>query len=228
MRILVVEDEKTLADNLKTGLTDEKFAVDIIRNGREAYEMAVTEEYDAIILDIMLPEMDGITICEKLRAKNINTPIIMLTAKDALDDKLTGFKFGADDYLVKPFSFEELLARIRSLIRRSTVKESVLKIDDLELNPSAHIVTRKGKEIGLTGKEYALLEYFMHHPNQILTREQILNHVWDYSYDSMSNIIEVLVRRLRNKIDRDFPESMQLFSTIRGLGYRLGINNEKI
>ena len=228
MRILVVEDEKTLADNLKTGLTDEKFAVDIIRNGREAYEMAVTEEYDAIILDIMLPEMDGVTICEKLRAKNINTPIIMLTAKDALDDKLTGFKFGADDYLVKPFSFEELLARIRSLIRRSTVKESVLKIDDLELNPSAHIVTRKGKEIGLTGKEYALLEYFMHHPNQILTREQILNHVWDYSYDSMSNIIEVLVRRLRNKIDRDFPESMQLFSTIRGLGYRLGINNEKI
>ena len=228
MRILVVEDEKTLADNLKTGLTDEKFAVDIIRNGREAYEMAVTEEYDAIILDIMLPEMDGITICEKLRAKNINTPIIMLTAKDALDDKLTGFKFGADDYLVKPFSFEELLARIRSLIRRSTVKESVLKIDDLELNPSAHIVTRKGKEISLTGKEYALLEYFMHHPNQILTREQILNHVWDYSYDSMSNIIEVLVRRLRNKIDRDFPESMQLFSTIRGLGYRLGINNEKI
>ncbi len=228
MRILVVEDEKTLAESLKTGLTDEKFAVDVINDGKEGYELAATEEYDTIILDIMLPGMDGVTICGKLRAEDIHTPIIMLTAKDALDDKLTGFMYGADDYLVKPFSFEELLARIRALIRRSTVKESVLKIDNLLLNPSAHIVTRKGKEISLTGKEYALLEYFMHHPNQILTREQILNHVWDYSYDSMSNIIEVLIRRLRNKIDRDFPEDKKLFTTVRGLGYRLGTQDEKI
>ena len=228
MRILVIEDEKTLAENLKTGLIDESYAVDTIGNGREGYEIASTEEYDAIILDVMLPEMDGFTICEKLRSENVHTPILMLTARDALDDRLQGFKQGTDDYLVKPFSFEELLARLRALIRRATVKETILRVDNLELDPSSHIVKRSGKEISLTGKEYSLLEYFMHHPNQILTREQILSHVWDYSYDSMSNIIEVLIRRLRNKIDRDFPKEKQLFSTVRGLGYRLGTNDEKI
>ncbi len=227
MRILLIEDEKMLADNLKTGLIDENFAVDTVANGREGYEIAATENYDAIILDIMLPEMDGITICEKLRDEKVLTPILMLTAKDTLDDKISGFKHGADDYLVKPFSFEELLARIRALIRRSTIKGTKLSVDNLELDPESHIVKRHGREISLTGKEYSLLEYFMHYPNQILTREQILNHVWDYSYDSMSNIIEVLIRRLRNKIDRDFPDERPLFSTVRGLGYRLGVQNEK-
>lgn len=223
MRLLLVEDEKILAENIRTGLRDEKFAVDVLANGKEAYEQAATEEYDLIILDIMLPGMDGISVCKNLRDDNIYTPILMLTAKDAIEDKIHGLNSGADDYLVKPFSFEELLARTRALIRRSTVKEPILKVDNLELNPSTHVVTRKGKEITLTGKEYSLLEYFMHHPNQILTREQILNHVWDYSYDSLSNIIEVLIRRLRNKIDKAFPKEKQLFSTIRGLGYRLGV-----
>lgn len=222
MRILIVEDEKALAENLKTGFLDEKFAVDVIGNGRQAFEQAVTEEYDAIILDINLPEMDGIEVCKKLREENIKTPILILTARDALDDKVSSLNYGADDYMVKPFSFEELLARIKALIRRSSDTGPILKVDNLELNPSTHIVQRKNKEINLTGKEYALLEYFMHHPNQILTREQILNHVWDYSYDSLSNIIEVLIRRLRNKIDKDFPNEKQLFTTVRGLGYRLG------
>lgn len=221
MRILVVEDEKMLAENIKTGLEDENFAVDIAFNGLDAYDLAAGEEYDVIILDIMLPGMDGITLCKKLRAEKIYTPILMLTAKDAVEDKVTGLDDGADDYMIKPFSFEELLARIRSLMRRSTTKDTILKVDSLELNPSSHIVKRNGKELSLTGKEYSLLEYFMRYPNQVLTREQILSHVWDYSYDSMSNIIDVLIRRLRNKIDRDFPDEKPLFKTVRGLGYKL-------
>jgi DNA-binding response OmpR family regulator len=221
MRILVVEDEKMLTENIKTGLEDENFAVDVAFNGLDAYDLAVGEDYDVIILDIMLPGMDGITLCKKLRAEKNYTPILMLTAKDAVEDKVTGLDDGADDYMVKPFSFEELLARIRSLMRRSTTKDTILKVDSLELNPSSHIVRRNGKELNLTGKEYSLLEYFMRYPNQVLTREQILSHVWDYSYGSMSNIIDVLIRRLRNKIDRDFPDEKSLFKTVRGLGYKL-------
>lgn len=222
MRILLVEDDTTLAQNIKKGLTEEDYAVDLIQDGKQAYEQAVSEAYDLIILDIMLPGLNGIDICRGLRQEKIFTPIIILTAKSSTEDKITGLDSGADDYIAKPFSFEELLSRIRSLIRRSTIKETILKVGSLELNPSTHIVKRKGKEIILTGKEYSLLEYFMHHPNQILTREQILSHVWDYSYESMSNIVEVLIRRLRNKIDKDFPGEKRLFSTIRGLGYRLG------
>jgi DNA-binding response OmpR family regulator len=221
MRILVVEDEKMLAENIKTGLEDENFAVDVAFNGLDAYDLAAGEEYDVIILDIMLPGMDGITLCRKLRAEKNYTPILVLTAKDTVEDIVIGLDDGADDYMVKPFSFEELLARIRSLMRRSTTKDTILKADSLELNPSSHIVKRNGKELSLTGKEYSLLEYFMRYPNQVLTREQILSHVWDYSYDSMSNIIDVLIRRLRNKIDKDFPDEKPLFRTVRGLGYKL-------
>lgn len=222
MRILLVEDENTLAQNIKKGLLEENYAVDLISNGRQAFEQASTEDYDLIILDVMLPEMNGIEISKNLRKEKIFIPIIMLTAKSSIEDKVVGLDSGADDYMTKPFSFEELLSRIRSVIRRSNTKDTLLKVGSLELNPSTHIVKRRGKEVSLTGKEYALLEYFMHHPGQILTREQILSHVWDYSYDSMSNIIEVLIRRLRNKIDKEYPEEKQLFSTIRGLGYRLG------
>jgi DNA-binding response OmpR family regulator len=206
MRILLIEDEKMLADNLKLGLIEESFAVDVFYNGRQGYEQAATEEYDAIILDLMLPEMDGVAITKQLRKEKIHTPILMLTARDTTENKIEGLNSGADDYVVKPFSFEELLARIRSLIRRSTIKEPILKVDTLELNTNSHIVTRHGEKINVTAKEYALLEYFMHHPNQILTREQINNHVWDYSQDLTSNIIDVLVKRLRNKIDKAFPK----------------------
>ena len=222
MRILVVEDEKLLAESLKIGLVDEHFAVDLFNDGKQAYEQASTEEYDVILLDIMLPGMDGVSICKKLREEKNYTPIIMLTAKDTVDDKVIGLDAGADDYLVKPFSFEELLARIRSIVRRTTVKDTLLQVDTLTLNPTTHIASRNGQEIDLTGKEYALLEYFMLHPGHVLTREQILSHVWDYSYDSMSNIIEVLMKRLREKIDKAFPKEKILFSTIRGLGYKLG------
>lgn len=222
MRILVVEDEELLGESLKTGLEDEHFAVDLLRDGEDAYAQAATEEYDVILLDIMLPRMDGITLCKELREEKNYTPIIMLTAKDTVDDKVVGLDSGADDYLIKPFSFEELLARIRSVVRRTTTKEPVLSVDTLTLNPVTHVVTRSGKEVELTGKEYALLEYFMHHPGHVLTREQILSHVWDYSTDLMSNIIEVLMRRLRQKIDKANPQEKPLFTTIRGLGYKLG------
>jgi DNA-binding response OmpR family regulator len=222
MRLLIVEDEKNIANNLKKGLAEEGFAVDVRYDGEEGYDLAATEEYDTIILDLMLPKMDGFTICQKLRKDKIFTPVIMLTAKDTIEDKINGLDIGADDYLTKPFSFEELLARIRSVIRRTNTKQPVLQVNNLVLNPATHVVKRGTKEIELTGKEYALLEYFMNHPAQICSKEQIINHVWDYSYDSFSNIIEVLVKRLREKIDKAFPKEKQLFTTIRGLGYKLG------
>ncbi len=221
MRILIIEDDINIAENIKTGLLDEHFAVDVAHDGQDGYEMAEENPYDGIILDLMLPNLSGQEICAKLRTKKIQTPILMLTARDTLDDIVTGLDLGADDYMVKPFSFEELLARIRSLIRRSKGNTPVLQVDNLELNPNSHLVKRAGQEIRLTGKEYALLEYLMRHANQILSKEQILNHVWDYSYDSLSNIIEVLIRRLRNKIDRSFPGEKPLFQTIRGIGYRI-------
>lgn len=227
MRVLIIEDEKMLADSMKRGLMDEHYAIDLFYNGKDGYEQALSEEYDLILLDIMLPDMDGVSLCRELRAKKIYTPILMLTAKDTIEDKIIGLDSGADDYMVKPFSFEELLARMRSLLRRSTVKSPTLQIDSLSLDPSTHLVKRNGISIDLTGKEYALLEYFMHHPGHILTREQIIAHVWDYSEDLMSNIIDVLIKRLREKIDKAFPDQKPLFTTIRGLGYKLEDGNEK-
>jgi two-component system, OmpR family, response regulator len=222
VRILIVEDEKTIGISVKRGLEEEGFAVDLAVDGEDGFFMASTEDYDLIVLDLMLPKMNGMDICRKLRSRRNFTPILMLTARETLRDKVEGLDAGADDYLVKPFLFEELLARIRSLIRRSNVKEPLLKLDNLELNPATHIVTRKGQELNLTGKEYALLEYFMNHPRQVLSKEQILSHVWDYSYDSMSNTLEVLMKRLREKVDKAFPKDKKLFSTLRGLGYKLG------
>jgi len=221
MRLLVVEDEFALAHTIKTGLEDEKFAVDVVHNGKEAYEQASVEEYDVIILDRMLPEMDGIAICKNLRAEKVFTPILMLTARGSADEKVEGLDAGADDYLAKPFSFNELLARIRSLIRRATTNETTLQVNSLVIDPKTHVVKRAGQEITLTAKEYQLLEFFMRHPNQIVTREQITNHVWDYSHDTMSNTIEVLVKRLREKIDKAFPTEKPLFHTIRGMGYKV-------
>ncbi|HSD98575.1 MAG TPA: response regulator transcription factor [Patescibacteria group bacterium] len=221
MRILIVEDEKTLADSIKIGLVDEHFAVDVCYNGTLGYEQAMFEDYDVIILDIMLPGMSGITLCRTLREEKNNTPILMLTAKDTVSDTVAGLDSGADDYLIKPFSFEELLARIRALIRRNGKKSPVLAVDSITLDPATHIVTRKGKEIILTSKEYALLEYFMRNPGSILTREQIISHVWDYSENLLSNIVDVLVKRLREKIDKAFPKEKPVFMTIRGIGYKI-------
>lgn len=221
MRILIIEDEKTLADSIKIGLVDEHFAVDVFYDGKTGYEQAVGEDYDVIILDIMLPGMDGLTICKTLREENCSTPILMLTAKDMVEDRVAGLDRGADDYLIKPFAFDELLARIRALVRRNGSRKPLLTVGSLELNPSSHIVKRKGREIQLTSKEYALLEYCMRNKNHILTREQIISHVWDYSENLSSNIIDVLIKRLREKIDKAFPKEKKLFITARGLGYKL-------
>ncbi len=221
MRILVVEDEHALAHTIKIGLEDEKFTVDVLYSGKEALEIASIEEYDVIILDRMLPEMDGLAICKALRGKKVFTPIIMLTARGSADEKVEGLDAGADDYLAKPFSFNELLARMRSLIRRTTTHETTLQVDSLVVNPKTHVVQRQGIDIVLTAKEYALLEFLMRHPYQIVTREQITSHVWNYEHESMSNTIEVLMKRLRKKIDKTFPKYKQLFVTVRGMGYKI-------
>jgi DNA-binding response OmpR family regulator len=222
MRILIIEDQKTIADSLKIGLQHEGFSVDVSYDGLEGYDLASVEEYDVIILDLMLPGLDGMTICKKIRSQGKKTPILMLTAKDALQDKVTGLNSGADDYLNKPFAFDELLARTRSLIRRSHNQNPTLKINSLILDTTGHTVTRLGKELELTAKEYALLEYMMLNQNQVLTRDRILSHVWDYSYEGLSNTVDVMIKRLREKIDKAFPNEKPLISTQRGLGYRIG------
>ena len=220
MRILIVEDDKKVGAFLQKGLREEHYAVDICRDGQEALYCAQVNTYDVIILDIMLPGMDGFTICSKLRQSSILTPIIMLTAKDSLEDKITGLSDGADDYLTKPFSFEELLARIRALLRRNQdYKTSVLKVGDLELDPWWRKVTRSGRDIVLTGKEYALLEYLMRNRGRIVTQSMIIEHVWDMNYEGTSNIVNVYINHLRKKIDNGFEE--KLIQTIRGHGYRI-------
>lgn len=220
MRILVIEDEKKVASFIQRGLKEEKYAVDVVFNGDDALYLADINTYDLIILDIMLPGKDGIFVCKELRKKKHMIPILMVTARDAVDDKVTGLDAGADDYLTKPFAFEEFLARVRSLLRRQhKVKTTVLKLADLELNQISHHAQRSGKPIKLTSKEYALLEYFMVHANQIVTRTMISEHVWNEDFDSFTNVIDVYVRYLRNKIDKGFHKT--LLHTIRGTGYML-------
>lgn len=222
MRILVVEDEHRIANTIKKGLEQERFAVDASYDGSDGFDLAATEDYDVIILDLMLPGMDGITLCKELRKKNIHTPILMLTAKGQLQDKVEGLDAGADDYLTKPFSFEELLARIRALSRRpKQVTNPVLVALDLTLDPKAFAVTRAGKPIYLTHKEFSLLEFLMRNAEKILTKEQITNHIWDYDADILPNTVEVYIRNLRNKVDRPFIESKPLIHTIRGFGYKI-------
>jgi DNA-binding response OmpR family regulator len=223
MKILIVEDEKNIANSLKKGFADEDFQVDLAYDGETGYDLAAVNDYDSIVLDLMLPKMNGEDICKNLRKENNLTPIIILTARGTVQERVLGLEIGADDYLVKPFSFAELLARTRALIRRSNEKAPVLSVDTLELNPNTHIVTRSGKEIFLTGKEYTLLEYIMNHANQILTRDQIIDHVWDYSYDNIGNIVDVFINRLRNKLETPFKKEKKLIHTIRNVGYRFGI-----
>ena len=220
MRILIVEDDKKVGGFLKRGLQEEQYAVDVCRNGGDALYMAQLNPYDVIILDIMLPEMDGVTVCREIRQKDILTPILMLTAKDEIEDKVTGLSEGADDYLTKPFSFDELLARIRALLRRSQdYKSKELEAKDLKLDPLRRLVTRSGEKIDLTGKEYALLEYLLRNRGRTLTPSMILEHVWDMDYMGSSNIVNVYINHLRNKIDKDYD--IKLIQTIRGHGFRI-------
>lgn len=225
MRILVVEDDRKVGTFLRKGLREEHYAVDLSRNGVEAVHLAQVNFYDVIILDIMLPGKDGFSVCKELRENSVLTPILMLTAKDALEDKITGLSEGADDYLTKPFSFEELLARIQALLRRSQdYKTKVLGVGDLELDPLRRKVTRAGKKIMLSGKEYALLEYLMRNKGRIVTEWMILEHVWDMNYEGTSNVVRVYINHLRNKIEKN--SKVKLIHTIRGYGYQIDENKE--
>ena len=226
MRILVVEDNKRLSDSLRRTLEDDGYAIDAAYNGLDGEEMALMGTYDIIILDIMLPEKDGLAVCRDIRNKRVNTPVLMLTARDALDDRVSGLDSGADDYLVKPFEVDELRARIRALLRReSSSKSSLLQVGDLTLDPATHAVERAGKPVNLTAKEFSLLEYFMRHPNHIISREKAESHLWSYDHLVTSNVVDVYVRRLRRKIDD--PYQTKLFETIRGAGYRLRASEER-
>ncbi len=223
MRILVVEDEHRIANSIKKGLEQEKYAVDVAYTGSDGFDLASSEEYDLILLDLLLPGMDGITVCKELRAKQIHTPILMLTAKGQIRDKVEGLDSGADDYLTKPFSFEELLARVRALIRRpKTTLSETLRVADLTLNTVTYEVTRGKRQINLSNKEFALLEFLLRHAKTVITKEQIISHVWDYEADILPNTVEVYIRNLRNKIDHPFTSGKPLIQTVRGFGYKLG------
>ncbi len=222
MRVLVVEDSRRLAGIIKRGLLEEGYAVDNAYDGEEAEYMAETTPFDVVILDIMLPKKDGLAVCRDLRGKNVNTPILMLTAKDSVEDKVTGLDSGADDYLVKPFAFSELLARIRALLRREVLpKTQKFQVGDISLDPQSREVWRDGSRLELTAKEYSILEYFMRRPNAVVTRTMLGESVWDYEFDGLSNVIDVYVRRIRQKIDQDGQPS--LIQTVRGAGYRLRV-----
>ena len=220
MRLLVIEDDRRLNLALKQNLVAVGYAVDAAYDGEEGQAFAESTGYDAIILDIMLPKQDGIAVCRALRRQRINAPIVMLTARDAVADRVWGLDSGADDYLVKPFAFQELLARLRALLRRDAIdKQGHLSIGDLIADPATHTVERGGQPIKLNPKEFALLECFMRHPNQVLRREQIESHVWGYDAINASNVVDVYVARLRRKIDDAFPT--RLLETVYGQGYRL-------
>lgn len=220
MRILLVEDEVKLAHAMKRALELQKYAVDIANNGKDGLDFAIGEEFSIIILDVMLPEIDGIEICRRIRAANIHTPVMMLTARGQISDKVTGLDVGADDYMVKPFSFEELFARIRALVRRpAQTNDPVLHIKDLTLDPKTFTVKRNNDLIELSSKEFSLLEYLLRNKNTVLTKEQIIAHVWNYDSDVLPSTIEVHVKHLRDKIDVKGQNS--LVHTIRGRGYTI-------
>ncbi|NTW22571.1 response regulator transcription factor [Candidatus Falkowbacteria bacterium] len=220
MRILLIEDQASIGKLVKDGLENEGFAVDWLEDGESA-QLRIElnhEDYDLVLLDLMLPKRDGLTVCKNIREQNIHTPILMLTAKDSQEDIITGLNYGADDYLVKPFSFEVLLARIRAILRRPTaVLPTEMRAKDVKLDAGAKKAFRNGQEVKLTLKEFSLLEYMMRHPNQVLTRDQILSNVWDFAFDSFSNVVDVHITNLRKKIN----DHGQLVETVHGVGYRL-------
>jgi DNA-binding response OmpR family regulator len=220
MRILIAEDDRKVAGFLKKGLQEENYAVDLCYDGEEAVFQAQVNEYDLIILDVMLPGKNGLAVCREIRAEGILSPILMLTARDQLDDKVRGLHEGADDYMTKPFAFQELLARIKALLRRSQdYKTKTLTVGGLELDPVSRKVTRDGKTITLTGKEYALLEYLMRNRGRIITQSMIIDHVWDMNYDGLSNVVNVYINHLREKVDKGFD--LKYIQTVRGVGYKI-------
>jgi DNA-binding response OmpR family regulator len=220
MRILLVEDDADLAQFIRKGLKEEHYVVDVAVDGEEGLALALANAYDLLILDIMLPKLDGLTLCRRVRDKGFMTPVLLLTARNTVEDKVSGFDTGADQFLPKPFAFVELLAQIRALLRRGSQQPLVhLQAADLKLDPASHRVWRAGQEIALTNKEYALLEFLLRNKNRVLTRTAIIEHVWDISYDPMTNIVDAHIRALRVKIDRDF--SPTLIATVRGAGYML-------
>ena len=222
MRILIVEDEKKIANYLEKGLEQESFAVDIANDGKYCYDLASSEDYDLIILDLMLPGIDGLEICRRLREHDNHSPILMLTARGKIDDKVTGLNTGADDYLVKPFAFEELLARIKALTRRPReALPTILETGDLTLDTNSYKITRSEKEIPLSKKEFSLLSYLLRNKGKVVTKGQIISKVWDFDADVLPNTVEVYIGYLRNKIDKPFGESNQLIHTVRGFGYKL-------
>lgn len=209
-----------MAGLIRRGMVEDGYAVDVVATGEEGVSMATEYDYDAIVLDVMLPGIDGFEVLDRLRGAGRRMPVLMLTARDAVEDRVRGLDAGADDYLTKPFSISELLARVRALVRRGAAERPpVLTVGDLTLDPSRHEVRRGNADVELTGKEFALLEYFMRHPGEVLTRARLIEHVWDFAYDGDSNVIEVYVRYLREKIDRPF--SAHSLETVRGVGYRL-------
>ena len=220
VRLLIVEDQPKLAELLARGLREEGHAADVAERGEDAIWMALSAPYDAIVLDIMLPGIDGFETCRQLRKKDVLAPVLMLTARDAVGDRVTGLDAGADDYLAKPFSFDELLARLRALTRRAPAERPVtVEVGDLRLDPSAHRVWRGDTLVALSAKEFALLELLMRRPGNVLTRDQILEGAWDMSYERRSNVVDVYIRSLREKIDRPFGSDT--IETVRGVGYRL-------
>jgi two-component system OmpR family response regulator len=220
VRVLVVEDEAKMASLLQRALERQGYAVDLADNGVDAIWLATENEYDAIVLDVMIPSPDGFEVCRTLRDRERWAPVLLLTARDAVADRVTGLDAGADDYLPKPFSFDELSARLRALTRRAvSERPTVLEVEGLRLDPAEHTVTREGVPIDLSPKEFSLLETFMRSPGKVLTRTQLLEHVWDFAYDGTSNVIDVYVRYLRGKIDRPFGRDS--IETVRGVGYRL-------
>jgi len=220
MRVLLVEDEERIAAFVSKGLKEELFTVDVARNGAEGLDMGLAADYELIILDIRLPLRDGLSVCRELRARGRKTPILMLTARDSIEDRVRGLNAGADDYLVKPFAFQELLARLRALARRPPeLQESTLRVENLTLNTHTHEAQRSGQSIPLSAREYRLLELLMRHPGQVLTRTQIAEQVWGYDFDANSNVVDVYIRYLRRKVDEPFEP--KLIQTVRGAGYKL-------
>jgi two-component system OmpR family response regulator len=224
MRVLVVEDEVKLSGLLRRGLTEEGYAADVARTGEDALWMARSVEYDAIVLDLMLPELDGLEVCRRLREGGVWTPVLMLTAREGVDARVAGLDAGADDYLQKPFSFAELLARLRALARRGLPERpAVLEVGSLRLDPATRQVWRGEVEVRLSAKEFALLETFMRRPGRVLSRGQLLEHAWDFAYENRSNVVDVYVRYLREKVDRPF--GLAQLETVRGAGYRLRVED---
>jgi len=223
VRVLIVEDELRMASLIRRGLAKEGLAVDVTSNGEDALWMARSADYDAIVLDVMLPGMSGFDTCERLRKSDVWAPVLMLTARDSVEDRVNGLDKGADDYLVKPFAFAELLARLRALVRRGELERpTVLEVDDLRLDPATRRVWRGSTEIQLSAKEFAVLETFMRRPDEVLTRDHLLEHAWDFAYENRSNVVDVYIKHLRNKIDEPFGRHS--LETIRGAGYRLRAN----